>query len=668
MTETTRTGGTGIGAALGVLGLIAAVSVGAIALGSGTAGASGLEQFDSCAELEAWTGEARAMTEVTFSEGDDDGTDLATTEDAAAAPMAPGASAGSDGAGSGRAADVDTEQSTAASDDSAAGGDTGGTNTVVEGVDEVDVIDRLGERLLVSRNGALALVDLATRSIVAEQDGLPWDARVSVAGDLIWVAGGSLDGTGTEVRRLRVDGDAFVEDGTWSTPGYLQDARRTGDRLHLVAVDHPQPGVVPFDDGPVPCDQVWRPTDPATTPAATLVVSLPATGALEPVAAAEVTGSAGNLLVTGESVYVATESWDEAGTVTTGVHRFELEDLAPTGSGSVPGSVAGPFALNEHEGTLRVATNAGSGFGFGRGIPVEGDIAIDTPAVAEESTGSLAEVFVFDTEGDLDMLGRTGRFGHDGETIHGVRFIGEVAYVVTFLQTDPFWVVDLADPAAPAVVGELEIPGFSGYLHPAGDGRVVGFGPDGNGTTAARLFDVSDPAAPSVLDEIVLGDDSPVAYDHHAFVGLGDGRFAVPFTDYPEYREVTDCQPPVTIDPVPVPLPEPLPVDPGIGDGTSGSTGIATPAQGADLPPEVYCEPIAVGGETGAAVLAVADGRLTLVERASVPGADVYAERIAAAPDGTWFLLSWDRLVATDDGSAIVLPTGEGVAVEDAEG
>ena len=147
---------------------------------------------------------------------------------------------------------------------------------------------------------------------------------------------------------------------------------------------------------------------------------------------------------------------------------------------------------------------------------------------------ALAEVFVLDTDGALDIVGRTGRFGHDYETIHGVRFIGDVAYVVTFRQTDPFWVIDLADPASPRVVGELQIPGFSAYLHPAGEGRVVGFGPDGSGAMTARLFDVTDPAAPTVIDEVGLGDETPVAWDHHAFVSLGADRFAVPVTDYPE--------------------------------------------------------------------------------------------------------------------------------------
>ncbi|HWJ96596.1 MAG TPA: beta-propeller domain-containing protein, partial [Acidimicrobiales bacterium] len=142
------------------------------------------------------------------------------------------------------------------------------------------------------------------------------------------------------------------------------------------------------------------------------------------------------------------------------------------------------------------------------------------------------KIVVFDTEGNLDVVGSTPWFGHPGETLQGIRFDGDTAYAVTFLQTDPFYVVDLADPRAPKVAGEVELPGFSAYLHPVGGGKVVGFGPGASGRQEAKLFDVSNPAAPKVVDGLVLGDDSPVVFDHHAFVSLGDGRFAVPVTSW----------------------------------------------------------------------------------------------------------------------------------------
>jgi uncharacterized secreted protein with C-terminal beta-propeller domain len=718
-TDGAASGSRGIGALLGGLGLVAALTVGALALDSGTpAAATGLEQFDSCAELEAWTEDLQSQGGIevapTFAAEEESGR---AGEDVAA--------------GAGAAADTAESSTAGQAAPLAADGDdaTGGTNTVVEGVDEIDVIDRVADdRLLVSRNGVLALVELSTLTVVAEVGAVPFDARISAADGVVFVAGSSYDEVGrsaTDVRRIRIDGDSLVEDGSWSTPGSLLDARRTGDRLHVVVVDQPYEfGAVPFEGGPVPCDQVWRPVEPATSPAATLVASLPVDGGLAPTAIAEITGAGGNLLVTDGAAYVVTETYGaEDGSVTSGIHRFDLATLAPTGSGAVPGSVAGPFALSEHEGHLRVATSRTGGFG-GRPIPIEGDggigvggVAVDpavsgpavdvaeaapaqapaeevapeattttvegtepteptvtlpveettTTAVPETTTtvpetttteaptttvpadeSALAEVFVLDIDGDLDVVGTTGRFGREFETIHGVRFVGDVAYVVTFLQTDPFWVIDLADQARPVVVGELQIPGFSGYLHPVGDDRVVGFGPDGAGQVAARLFDVADPSAPAVIDEITLGDDSPVAFDHHAFVSLAEGRFAVPVSDYPDYVE-GDCV--VVGEPIPRPQVEPLPADdPGSTSG-GGTTGIAV---GEPVPDCAPPEPI--GGGSGAVVLEVVDGRLQEVERPMIERADLYAERVVQAPDGTWIVLGYDRLASTVGGRELVLP------------
>jgi uncharacterized secreted protein with C-terminal beta-propeller domain len=610
---------------LGFVALVAAVTVASLVASTpDPAGASGLERFDSCAAISDWTASAAAgAAEEPFLEQQDSPT--AARADAAA-PVAAG----------------ETSELTA---DSSASPDQGGTNTVVQGVDEIDVTDRVGDdRLVVARNGALALVDLRSRTVISELLGIPGDARVSVDGDLVWVVGSRADGEGTTVRRVTIAGDDLVEGEEWSTPGYVLDARRTGDAIHLVAVEHPeQPGAIPFDGGPVPCNEVWRPVAPVTDQTATLVVTLPAEGALTPTAAAEIVGSGSNILVTADAVYVATQTWS-ADSTSTGLHRFDLATLVPTGSGSVPGALAGAFAINEHDGYLRVATNhAGFGGPVPLGAEVDGDRAVASDVIVDtavpEPTGELAEVFVLDTGGDLDVVGRTGRFGHEGETIQGVRFVGDTAYVVTFLNTDPFWVIDLGDPMAPAVTGELEIPGFSAYLHPIDDDRVVGFGPDGNGRIAARLFDVSDPTAPAVVDELALGDDSPVVWDHHAYVSLDDGRFAVPVNDWATAVQER-CA-------TPAPKPEEVPSG-DAGGGSAPSSGLASSPQ---------CGPVFDGGNAGVVVLGVVGDTLDAVDRQVVESdGSTAAERAILTPDGAWLLLSWDRLVPTDGGSPIPLP------------
>src|SRR5204863_1681553 len=103
------------------------------------------------------------------------------------------------------------------------------------------------------------------------------------------------------------------------------------------------------------------------------------------------------------------------------------------------------------------------------------------------------------------------------------RFIGDRGYVVTFRQTDPLFVVDLADPTDPHVVGELSIPGFSNYLFPLDDDHLFSIGRDATAQggvqgLALQIFDVTDPASPELAQRYVFPDpgDSPANVDHRA--------------------------------------------------------------------------------------------------------------------------------------------------------
>jgi Beta propeller domain len=127
-----------------------------------------------------------------------------------------------------------------------------------------------------------------------------------------------------------------------------------------------------------------------------------------------------------------------------------------------------------------------------------------------------------------------------GESLYATRFAGDKAYVVTFLQTDPLWVVDLSDPANPVVAGHIEVPGWSTYLEPVGD-LLFSVGWE-SGTIAASLFDVSDPAAPSLLRRVNLGPPgsySEAAWDEQALKVLhGSGLVLIPVVSQdPETRE-----------------------------------------------------------------------------------------------------------------------------------
>jgi uncharacterized secreted protein with C-terminal beta-propeller domain len=146
---------------------------------------------------------------------------------------------------------------------------------------------------------------------------------------------------------------------------------------------------------------------------------------------------------------------------------------------------------------------------------------------------------------ELTKEGQIGGLGK-GERIYSVRFIGKVGYVVTFRQTDPLYTLDLSDPKQPRVTGELKITGFSAYLHPEGDGRLIGVGQEATDQgrvtgTQVSLFDVSNPAAPQRLAQYHLPDsNSEAQFDPHAFLFWpSDGTLVIPVARYRTTYEVS---------------------------------------------------------------------------------------------------------------------------------
>lgn len=191
----------------------------------------------------------------------------------------------------------------------------------------------------------------------------------------------------------------------------------------------------------------------------------------------------------------------------TDLYQFDITSPKPTyvASGSVPGWLLNQYSLSEHNGVLRAATTNSPPWG-------------GTPAKSSSSVYTLQR-----SAGELRQIGEVGGLGK-GERIYAVRFVGPVGFVVTFRQTDPLYTLDLSDPRRPKVVGELKIPGYSAYLHPISDKRLVGVGQDateqGRVTgTQISLFDVSNLADPSRLDQFkVARAYSEAETDPHAFL------------------------------------------------------------------------------------------------------------------------------------------------------
>ncbi|MEN8234302.1 MAG: beta-propeller domain-containing protein [Actinomycetota bacterium] len=237
----------------------------------------------------------------------------------------------------------------------------------------------------------------------------------------------------------------------------------------------------------------------------------------------------------GDAAYVATSRWidpivfergDEPTEMTTQIHKFALSRRAADyeASGTVPGYMLSQWSMSEHDGYLRVASTSSPQWWDG--------------------PDSESMVTVLDTRGDeLRTVGSVDGLGR-GERIYSVRFFDDRGYVVTFRQVDPLYVIDLSDPEDPTVEGELKIPGYSAYLHPIGDGYLLGVGQDADldGRVLglqASLFDVSDPSDPDRVDRFTMKDGhSEVEWDHHAFLhDPSTGLTVFPYERWDERKE-----------------------------------------------------------------------------------------------------------------------------------
>tara|TARA_B100000524_G_scaffold22031_1_gene11240 strand:- start:1607 stop:3961 length:2355 start_codon:yes stop_codon:yes gene_type:complete len=220
-----------------------------------------------------------------------------------------------------------------------------------------------------------------------------------------------------------------------------------------------------------------------------------------------------DVLVLAETAFNSWWFWgNDDGEEMTNLHTFDIS--APdatlyTGSGRVAGTVLNQFSLSEHEGILRVATTTGQ---WNRWW-------MEDPEPMSSQLVTLVRSMDADTqEQRLVEAGKVDGIA-PGERIWSARFDGDRAYIVTFEQIDPLWVIDVSDETNPTILGELKVPGVSTYIHPLSRDHLltIGLAPaneDGTGLdwsgTQISLFDIAEPTDPQQADALRL---SPVPTD-----------------------------------------------------------------------------------------------------------------------------------------------------------
>ncbi|NJP30504.1 beta-propeller domain-containing protein [Micromonospora thermarum] len=465
------------------------------------------------------------------------------------------------------------------------------TNVQERGVDEPDLVKTDGRRIVTVTGGVLRVVDPATRRVTgrldlagdgaadlrwAQHDLLLHGDRALVLTDSammgrprIRVGEGRPAGTpfaptqvpGTRLVLVDLAGAPRVL-GTYRIEGRTVDARQTAATARVVVRSGARvafPDLPAADEtvrttanraavaaagidawlpayewtagaerrtGRVGCDRLSRPAT-ATGSSVLTVLSFDLTADRladgDPVSVA---ADADTVYGTGNSLYLAAQRvvggepvpgrWlRPTGASVTDIYQFDTGSPGRpryVAAGSVPGWLVNQYALSEWEGHLRVATTTGSD---------------------ERSSESGIHV-LRRRDAALVPVGAVSGLGR-GERIYSVRYLGGTAYVVTFRRTDPLYALDLTDHAAPKVTGELKITGYSAYLHPVADGRLLGVGQeaDRNGRVEGiqvSLFDVRDPARPARLDRWHRpGGWSTAEHDPHAFLyDPGTGLLAVP--------------------------------------------------------------------------------------------------------------------------------------------
>lgn len=220
------------------------------------------------------------------------------------------------------------------------------------------------------------------------------------------------------------------------------------------------------------------------------------------------------------------DKWiDEDSYRKTAIYKFEINGLDITYSGKAEekGQMVNQFSMDEYNGNLRAAMYDSNG----------------------------TRVIVFDK--DMNKIGETDYMA-EGETMYSSRFMGDKAYLVTYKNMDPLFVVDLSNPKLPTVLGELKIPGYSTYLHPYDENHIIGIGMETKevirknlsgkvvSTTAQivgmkmALFDVSDVENPKQISMAVIGDSrttSAVLTNHKALLFSKEKNLlAIPVNNY----------------------------------------------------------------------------------------------------------------------------------------
>ena len=428
----------------------------------------------------------------------------------------------------------------AKSEDKASSNDSSTTNNQVEGVEEGDIVVVKDGYIYAVKDQNITVVDakdpknlkLAT---TIKMKGTQYISKLAIYDHLLIVISDEyLEKIGTSMTKASLyditnpkNPKLIREVGQ---EGYLQDIRITNDTLYLIGNMHPNYWMLREKKAPdlkpktydsvegkelksLPLEKISiLPNTMDGTYSLMTAVDLK-NGAQKTANTKGYLGGSSGLYMSENALYLTTPIYDGnlvpatgiimdriwmPRTTNTQVFKWNVDgtDMNFVGTSEVKGSVLNQYSMDEYEGNFRIVTTEGNAW--------------------DEQQISKNHLFILDNK--LQQLGAVKDLA-PGEKVYSARFMGEKAYVVTFKQVDPLFVIDVANPKKPTVLGELKIPGFSNYLHPLDDTHLIGIGYDTeqrydaytkrNFTVTTNmkmsLFDVSDFKHPKEQSTVKIG-------------------------------------------------------------------------------------------------------------------------------------------------------------------
>ncbi len=440
---------------------------------------------------------------------------------------------------------VTGQTTTATSGKDASGTDYSQTNIQVAGVDEADNVKTDGKYIYLIANNTVYIMNAGASN--------PQDAKVIAkvsSGDSSYMSGIYLSQDGNELAVLGTQYTPYISNSKdslilppyWSgsttfvrvydvadkanpvlsrnftMSGNYVNSRMIGNYVYAIITESVSVG----SNGTVNLPIVFAGTDasnvaptrilyiptPETYYTYTTVVGLNILDSAQPPANTTIMmGGTSEMYVSASNIYITTPTWYDSNQ-NTNIYRISINQtaIAAQAKGAVVGSPINQYAMDEFNGYFRIATTTWIQ-----------DNATTSDGAVFQVTRQVNSIYVLDSA--LNVMGKLEKFKMD-ENLYAVRFMGDKCYVVTAKQTDPFFVIDMSNPAAPKIAGQLKIPGYSSFLYPMDETHIIGLGKE-NGTVKLSLFDVSNVNAPTEIAKYTVDasySDSNALYDPHAFL------------------------------------------------------------------------------------------------------------------------------------------------------